>query len=366
MLMNRKLEEVQFARAFAMFAVLFVHFSSTGLGALDVGSGMFYIYSSFNTVGKLGVPVFFFLSGLVLLYSYRNKEFSFETMKAFYKKRLKYIIIPYISISLLYFTGKWMFFYDYTAVEAVRTFVVQLFTGKVYMHLYFMFVLIQFYLVFPLILYVFKKFNLKVLPVLIGSLIIQFAWYYLNKHYFVVTSRGSFFISYLSFFVTGAAVGFHYLRLDEYWNRSKRRVTFFIVAAFSISAVTLIVGDISIKMNTLNNWLPPSDYRTLILDGFYTALGLTGGLMCIWLGKVVLSLNNFKLSHFLNRLAALSFGIYLFHPLFLIFTRMLLQGGTPIVFHSWQLITAVVVTALSWMLTRLVSRNKYGWLLIGK
>lgn len=364
--MNRKLEEVQFARAFAMFAVLFVHFSSSGLGAAEVGSSMFYLYSSFNTLGKLGVPVFFFLSGLVLLYSYRNKDFNSETIKAFYIKRLKYIIIPYISISLLYFIGKWMLYYDYTAFEAVKIFTVQLFTGKVYMHLYFMFVLIQFYILFPFILFIFKKFNLKVLPVLIGSLIIQFTWYYLNKNYFVVTSRGSYFISYLPFFVTGAAVGFHYLRLDEYWKRSKKWLSFFIVAAFLISAVTLIIGDITLKMNTLSNWLPPSDYRTLILDGFYTALGLTGGFMCIWLGKMVINLNNNRLNHFLNRLAAMSFGIYLFHPFFLIFARLLIPGGTPIVFHSWQLITAVVVTAISWMITRLVSNNKYGWLLIGK
>src|SRR5690606_33326094 len=127
------------------------------------------------------------------------------------------------------------------------------FTGKVYMHLYFLFVLIQFYLIFPFILFIFKKFNLKVLPALIGSLIIQFAWYYLNKNYFVVTSRGSYFISYLPFFVTGAAVGFHYLRLDENWNRSKKWLSFFIVAAFLISAITLIIGDITLQMNTLSN-----------------------------------------------------------------------------------------------------------------
>ena len=364
--MKRKLEEVQFARAFAMFAVLFVHFSSTGLGAMEVGSDMFYVYSSFNTIGKLGVPVFFFLSGLVLLYSYRNKDFKTETIKAFYIKRLKYIIIPYISISLFYFIVKWMLYYDYTAALAIKTFVQQLFTGKVYMHLYFMFVLIQFYIVFPFILYIFKKYNLRVLPAFIGSLIIQFAWYYLNKNYFGVTSRGSYFISYFSFFVTGAAIGFHYMRLDEMWNRSKKWISVCIVALFLISAVTLITADITTKTNTLSEWLPPSDYRTLMLDGFYTALGLTGGFMCIWLGKMVMAIHNAQLSRFLNQLAAMSFGIYLFHPFFLIYARLLLPGGSPIVFHSWQLITAIVITAISWIITHFVSKNKYAWLIIGK
>ncbi|AWE07447.1 hypothetical protein DCE79_08705 [Lysinibacillus sp. 2017] len=364
--MKRKLEEVQFARAFAMFAVLFVHFSSTGLVAMPAGSDMFYVYSSFNTIGKLGVPAFFFLSGLVLLYSYRNKEFNSESIKAFYVKRLKYIILPYISISIFYFVAKWFLNHDYTLVVAIKTFVHQLFTGKVYMHLYFMFVLIQFYLVFPFILYVFKKFNLKVLPALIGSILIQFTWYYLNRVYFGVESRGSYFLSYFSFFVTGAAIGFHYARLDEIWHNSKKLLSVLIVVTFLVSAILLIYSDISIKMNTLSNWLPPSDYRTLILDGFYTALGLTGGLMMIWLGKMVMAVNNPALSHFLNRLAIMSFGIYLFHPFFLFFARELLPGTTPLLFHSWQIITAIIVTAISWIFTHFVSKNKYGWLLIGK
>lgn len=364
--MKRKLEEIQFARAFAMFAVLFVHYSSTGLGAMPAGSDMFYVYSTFNTIGKLGVPVFFFLSGLVLLYSYRNKEFTAQTIKDFYIKRLKFIVIPYVSISVFYFLTKWILYYDYSLLEAIKIFISQLFNGKVYMHLYFMFVLIQFYLVFPFILYTFKKFNLNVLPALIGSLVIQFGWYYLNRTYFGVESRGSYFLSYLSFFVTGAAIGFHYTRLDEFWNKSRKLLSVMILTAFLLSAVVLVLSDISIKMNTLSDWLPPSEYRTLILDGFYTALGLTGGLMMIWLGKMVMALNRPAISNFLNQLASMSFGIYLFHPFFLVFARLLLPNGNPIIFHLWQISTAIVVTAISWIVTHYISKNKYGWLLIGK
>lgn len=364
--MKSKLEEIQFARAFAMFAVLFVHYSSTGLGAMPAGSDMFYVYSSFNTIGKLGVPVFFFLSGLVLLYSYRNKEFTAQTIKEFYIKRLKFIMIPYITISVFYFLFLWVLNYNYTVAEAIAFFLQQLAIGKVYMHLYFLFVLVQFYLVFPIILYMFKKFNLNVLPALIGSLVIQFGWYYLNRNYLGVESRGSYFLSYLSFFVTGAAIGFHYTRLDALWNKMKNPISVLIVTAFLLSTVALVASDISIKMNTLNDWLPPSEYRTLILDGFYTALGLTGGLMVLWLGKMVIAINTPAISRFLNQLATMSFGIYLFHPFFLSFARLLVTSGNPIIFHSWQIITAFVVTAASWIFTHYVSKNKYGWLLIGK
>lgn len=39
--MNKQLDEVQYARAFAMFAVLFVHFSSTGLRGLLLNQARF-------------------------------------------------------------------------------------------------------------------------------------------------------------------------------------------------------------------------------------------------------------------------------------------------------------------------------------
>ena len=41
-------------------------------------------------------------------------------------------------------------------------------------------------------------------------------------------------------------------------------------------------------------------------------------------------------------------------------------ADTPLVFHLWQIIAAVAVTALSWLATVVISKNKFGWVLIGK
>ena len=49
--------------------------------------------SQYTTVTLLGVPVFFFISALVLAYNYRKRKFS---VMEFYKSRIFYIGIPYL------------------------------------------------------------------------------------------------------------------------------------------------------------------------------------------------------------------------------------------------------------------------------
>lgn len=365
--MNKQLDEVQYARAFAMFAVLFVHFSSTGLRGVTPESSTFYIYSAFNTLGKIGVPVFFFLSGLVLLYSYNKRPFTKETILQFYKKRLKYIIVPYIVISTFYFVVRIVHYDAFTSVPAFLTGLGEgLLWGKAYTHLYFLFVLLQFYLVFPFILYFFKKIKCRVSVVLIVSLALQFAWFYVNKNYVQVEARGSYFMSYLTFFLVGAAMGANYAQLDQWWQTNRKKMAVFIVTLFAIAAVSLIVVDIWTRAGTLANYLPSTPYRSSILDGLWVLLGLAGCLFTLWLGKMVIALDYAPLQHFLNRLAQLSFGIYLIHPFFLLYFRDWLPSSTPLVFHGWQLFTAIAITSICWVLTSWLSKWKASWIIIGK
>lgn len=365
--MNKRLDEVQYARAFAMFAVLFVHFSSTGLGAVTPESSTFYVYSAFNTLGKLGVPVFFFLSGLVLFYSYNNRPFTKETIRQFYKKRLKYIIVPYLVISTFYFVVRIVHSSSFSSVPALLTGLGEaLLWGEAYTHLYFLFVLLQFYLAFPLILYFFKKVKVRVLTVLLASLALQFAWFYVNKNYLQVEARGSYFLSYVSFFLVGAAVGSNYAQLDHWWQVHRKKMAVFIVTLFVLATTSLIVVDSWTRADTLVPYLPSSPYHTYIFDGLWVLLGLAGSLFTLWLGKMVIVLDYAPLQIFLNRLAQLSFGIYLIHPFFLLFFRSWLPSSTPLVFHGWQLFTAIAITAICWVLTSWLSKWKMSWIIIGK
>lgn len=157
---KRNLDEIQLARAFAIIAVLIVHSSSEGVTTIPVDSALFPIYNFLNIAGKLGTPTFIMLSSFVLFYNYYSRETTISLFKSFYVKRIKFILIPYIVFSVFYFLGKWYLFRYYdTPIEALQVFLEQLAIGKAYPHLYFVFISVQFYLMFPLLLLLFKKFG---------------------------------------------------------------------------------------------------------------------------------------------------------------------------------------------------------------
>ena len=367
--MKRELLEIQVARVIALIAVLSVHFTSIGVTNSPTDSVMFYVYSILNSFGRVGVPVFFFLSGLVLYYSYFEKEISFKTIMSFYWKRIQFIVIPYISICLFYFISTWIIYYNYTLSEAVNLFIDGVVFGGTHMHLYYLYVLIQFYFIFPLLLIFFKKMSNNFFTVSLGAIVIHILWFKLNADYSLVSNRSFFFLSYFSFFVIGGLVGIHY---NKVFNRYKaltwKSVPY--VIAFGLTLFLMIYYDlltrsafsldeISFELLTLYS-LPHS------FDLIWMLLGLSGSFFFILVSKSYLSLGFDRINRLLLSIAKMSFGIYLLHPFFLMFFISALSTGSPLVFHGWQLLTAIIVTTLSIISTVLIGKLKFGWVLIGK
>lgn len=359
-----KLFEIQYARAFAMVAVLFVHFSSIGLVGSPLDSTMSHVYGLMNSIGRLGVPAFFLLSGLVLFYTTNKRPFNAETIKTFYKKRIKFIIIPYIFISLVYFVSTSVVYYKYPLVDGIQLFIKQLFTGQTHMHLYFLFILIQFYLIFPILYYVYKKSKLSIGALLVISLIVQFAWVFLNKHYFEVSNRSIIFLTYFSFFAFGGALGLYYEKVRE--ALSKVSFKLLSIVTFIVAVALMYTFDRTARTGVMYSYITDSAVISTLFDVLWTLLGISASICFLVVGKWIVDRQFVRTEKVLNRIADVSFGIYLIHPFFLMIFIELQPANTPLVFHSWQIITAVAVTALSWIATVIISKNKFGWLLIGK
>lgn len=206
-----KLIEIQIARTLAIVAVLVVHSTSTGVTKLAYDSILYPIYNFLNIAGKLGTPTFIMLSSFVLFYNYFPRETNLNLFKKFYIKRLKYILIPYLLVSIFYFGYKWFAYYDYQRVQfALEKFLRELAVGKAHDHLHFVFISVQLYLLFPIFMVLFKKSEfIKNNAIWIG-LLLQWVWVYLNKNYFGILIKGSIAFSYLSFYFLGAYLGIYY------------------------------------------------------------------------------------------------------------------------------------------------------------
>jgi surface polysaccharide O-acyltransferase-like enzyme len=144
--MGRKvrIEEIQLLRGIAFLAVVLQH----TIGHYDyqpdvqVADG---VAMTFLLLGaKFAVPLFLFITGLVLFYNYEGELHYLD----FVRKRVKDIIVPYLIWSLVYV----LYFHELGGGvwASVRQLVHVAFTGKASYHLWYVVMVFQFYLLFPL------------------------------------------------------------------------------------------------------------------------------------------------------------------------------------------------------------------------
>ena len=136
-------EELDAIRLLAAFAVIGIHATSVFTAGHPVAV----------TVGIIlcfAVPVFIIMSGLSLHLSHRHKA---ETYWTFVSKRMSKVIVPYILFTLVYFMERyhWDIPYLLHQMNPVTALLQSLVLGNAASHLYFMIILIQLYLLYPLL-----------------------------------------------------------------------------------------------------------------------------------------------------------------------------------------------------------------------
>jgi len=141
--MNKKtrLSDFDFLRFVATLAVITIHITAGYVTASNTAYTL-------NQVVRFAVPMFIVLSGYLLYYSSNKKQ----SLLSFLKKRLKKIVIPFLVWTLIYLL------YSYRHKMAMLT--IKLFTslflqglviGKGTPHLYFVVIIIQMYILYPLL-----------------------------------------------------------------------------------------------------------------------------------------------------------------------------------------------------------------------
>jgi len=353
-------------------AVIAVHASSSGVAALDPSSVPYPIYNFFNIFGKLGTPTFIMLSSFVLFYNYYRRDITKDLISRFYVKRLKYILLPYVVFSVIYFIVKWIFLNDYSSLtDAFTRFLYLTFTGQAHDHLYFVFISVQFYIAFPLLLLMFKRWKfLRKHAIWIG-LLLQWLWVVLNSNFFGIQFKGSISLSYLSFYFLGAYLGIYYEEI-----RDKMKNLFYkdriILPIFLIYGVMLVfyVGYMYLSrigaLEYIQGYLP-GFVNSYIQEFAWATYALFAGMVLFYLAHLAQKKFSPRMKTLFMEIGATSFGIYLIHPLLLMGFRAINSGGSPIVFHSWQIITLVLVAVLSWFIVRYTTRFIPGyWVLFGQ
>ncbi|KRN98896.1 Acyltransferase [Companilactobacillus kimchiensis] len=257
---------------------------------------------------------FMFMTGLVLVLNYYNKE---NHWFSFWKKRYISVGVPYIGWNAII-----MWFTTITAGVALswpnyfKNLTDAVIHGNKY-YMYYILVTFQLYLIFPLIVYLFKKLPDHHLAILITSAIIQLllligikywlpgvnrdSWWYLFRAY------GMNVLVYQFYFIAGAYVAIHYDQVDKFIEKYHRMIGWSTLV-LAIGTVALFFGNLHILKLSMSATESIHQPFIFIYDIFMIAF-------VFWIGRQYAHARNRGLPNWLDRgiknMSKVSFGIYL-------------------------------------------------------
>lgn len=157
---KHRLIELDYVRAISMLGVIAIHVSSTFVNMqsnlMIAGMNPAFIL---NQVVRFAVPLFILLSGLSLGFTKANLSYP-----VFLKSRCVKILIPYLVWSALYWLA-------YHRGQGFPAFAKALLCGGASSHLYFIIIMLQLYLLYPLLKKAVRRFPV---PSLLLSLVVSF------------------------------------------------------------------------------------------------------------------------------------------------------------------------------------------------
>ncbi len=139
--MNNRKINIEFIRVIAIIMTIMIHVSNIYIYAFDeISNGYFLISVIYNSLSRLCVPLFFMISGALII----NKEYS---RKKYFQKIIKFVLLL-IFWSLFYYIQKNGFSFENIGDVLVNSFFNAEMTSR---HLWYMYALISVYIALPFV-----------------------------------------------------------------------------------------------------------------------------------------------------------------------------------------------------------------------
>jgi surface polysaccharide O-acyltransferase-like enzyme len=292
--MKQRLHVFDDIRAFAALSVIAIH--ATAPYVISEPAGFIW-----NQLMRYAVPLFIILSGFLLYYADRKKEHL--NYGQFMRKRLTKIFIPYLIWTLVYTLFKMREELTDRGTEALPD------VGWAFVHLYFLIIMFQLYLLYP-VLRLWVKHSAK------QALFISFLCTFLTQTWTYVHSVMGWFVEipqvtrifpvWLFFFV----LGMYTAQYKDRWEGWLKR-TGVLIALYWIVSIVLLLADSWIT-ETYGASIKPAVVLYTITSYFFFYYICTGKQRRERQGR-----------GFIQWLSAQSFLIFLLHPLILTVLRLL-------------------------------------------
>ena len=366
-------KEMELLRGIAILSVIVLH--ATKSFFLTEINSILVLFSITCAIVLFGVPLFIFISGFLLSKKYNNNYAIID----FYKKRFKIIIPPFLIFSCIYLIIFYILAKPFEFMpENLYVLIVRIITATSYYHLWYFGLIIQFYLIFPVVDKIVNKYENNLFTLLVISILIQLIWtlgrIYLFSFidnfknlgiiYILINVPLQYsFLSHIAYFMLGLYISKNYERITKTFQSNR---TYFYIIPFLILLIILqsyfwIFG--TLRYGAFYN-IPITFHSIMNLTGMF--LYIT---MAIFFLKISLDLINQKniIEWILTKFGQYSFGIYLIHAGIITLTTITLNLININYNNLSFFIICIVITAImSLIITYIINFLPYHELLIGK
>ena len=367
----RYFDEINILRAFAILAVISIHVSANFTN-MDTINGLAALYMSIDVLSHFAVPLFIVISGFVLY----NKYSDDIDIKRFYKKRLKSVLPQYLIFSTFYLAAT----YIGSIVLArpvnldILHIIYRYLTGGCFYHLWFFVLIIQLYLLYPVILRLYNYCDVRgrILELLFTVFLIGVLYnVYPIPDIFILGASTQIlgvatkFIGYVFYLVLGMTIRRRY---DELLLKSLPKTSLYyaslpllcctIIGIFGYAQryfnldITQILPMIGGYWRWITAMINPLYYVVIFALCFYISLNI------VCSRSVALKL--------LEKIGAYSFGIYLVHA-FILYVLVLVFPEFGFDWNNWLFypLMCIITLTLSYLTVEILQKFPYSEYLVG-
>ncbi len=345
---SSRIEYIDVLRVISMLSVVFLH---TAAGSLrgNIGSPVWHFSNIFTSIMSTSVPIFFMISGAVLLSS--NKTLSVQLT---YKKRIPKILLPFLVwsiIAVIYYVATNFMASGSIDWKMIITKFRNLPAQPTTIHLWFMYALIPLYMLSPIL----KKLTdsltgtlmlyLIALWLLFSSVLPTLVQFIPARYQSLFTLNASYNLNFMNGYLGYFLIGYFLMIYNK--NISKRLL------------VGIIIADTAVI--TIGTWVKTieSGAYSELYKSYSRLFTLVLSIAVFLLAKELLTGHILPrlLSKLIQLLSSLSFGIYLVHNLVVDFAyRRLFFSPSPSI--HMLILAYLTIGALSLIIIFILSSCK--------
>ncbi len=294
-------------RITAICMVLMIHASTAMvIFTQDTFSRHFLVGSVFNGIGRAGVPMFFMLSGALLLDENRLLQ-----PRKFYKKKLLPIVLMLAFWLLFYATWRTFLLPVLAGSKIDRSgflkYIMRL-TG-LYPHLWYLFAIIGLYLAVPVLrLFVKKENRSYILGMILVGVVVQYvgtsaSFFTRNTNYKVGEFISKFHFDYAYGYLTYFLIGWYLTTFDI--KKEIRKILYILSVGACILSILVLILYADSEPNI-------TDY---VMEAYTFPAMMYGVGVFLWINTYFANKTTTK--KWVCELSNASFGVYVIHVLFL-------------------------------------------------